>query len=272
MARTHLVESTLELVLPGPVAKPVSQLTVARRPLQGGLADRDRLLQSSCSIVQIAEPQRGRNMPGVESEGALEPGSCHFVLPEHESGDARSEGESGVARLHRSCLGKGSQGVTETVGLDRGRTGTRERARILATSISSYKRDEAQRGRRGEPSDRHYASSVQKEPRENCGKTSRVFDRHGILSLVASTKVCLAPVAATHHDVCNNVWMATNLDLDPALVDEAVAVGGRRTKKEAVTEALREYIARRRQRYITALFGKVTYEPTYNYKKQRRRR
>jgi Arc/MetJ family transcription regulator len=34
--------------------------------------------------------------------------------------------------------------------------------------------------------------------------------------------------------------MATNLDLDPALVDEAVAVGGRRTKKEAVTEALRE--------------------------------
>jgi Arc/MetJ family transcription regulator len=41
--------------------------------------------------------------------------------------------------------------------------------------------------------------------------------------------------------------MATNLDLDPALVDEAVAVGGRRTKKETVTEALREYIARRRQ-------------------------
>ena len=66
--------------------------------------------------------------------------------------------------------------------------------------------------------------------------------------------------------------MATNLDLDPALVDEAVAVGGRRTKKEAVTEALREYIARRRQRRITALFGQVTYEPTYNYKKQRRRR
>jgi hypothetical protein len=39
--------------------------------------------------------------------------------------------------------------------------------------------------------------------------------------------------------------MARNLDLDPARVDEAVAVGGRRTKKEAVTEALREYIARR---------------------------
>ena len=43
----------------------------------------------------------------------------------------------------------------------------------------------------------------------------------------------------TQHDVWYDVWvMATNLDLDPALIDEAVAVGGRRTKKEAVTEAL----------------------------------
>jgi Arc/MetJ family transcription regulator len=66
--------------------------------------------------------------------------------------------------------------------------------------------------------------------------------------------------------------MATNLDLDPALVDEAVAVGGRRTKKEAVTEALREYIARRRQAQITGLFGTVDYDAKYDYKKQRRRR
>lgn len=66
--------------------------------------------------------------------------------------------------------------------------------------------------------------------------------------------------------------MATNLDLDPELVDEAVAVGGRRTKKETVTEALREYIARRRQAQVTSLFGKVDYDSAYNYKKQRRRR
>ena len=66
--------------------------------------------------------------------------------------------------------------------------------------------------------------------------------------------------------------MATNLDLDPALIDEAVAVGGRRTKKEAVTEALREYIDRRRQKRITALFGAIDFDPKYNYKKQRRRR
>lgn len=66
--------------------------------------------------------------------------------------------------------------------------------------------------------------------------------------------------------------MATNLDLDPALVDEAVAIGGRRTKKEAVTEALKEYIARRRQAGITRLFGTIDYDAKYHYKAQRRRR
>jgi hypothetical protein len=66
--------------------------------------------------------------------------------------------------------------------------------------------------------------------------------------------------------------MATNLDLDPALVDEALAVGGRRTKKEAVTEALQEYISRRRQALVTRLFGSIDYDPRYDYKIQRRRR
>jgi len=66
--------------------------------------------------------------------------------------------------------------------------------------------------------------------------------------------------------------MATNLDLDPALVDEAVAAGGRRTKKETVTEALQEYIARRRQAQVTRLFGTVNYDPKHDYKKQRRRK
>ena len=66
--------------------------------------------------------------------------------------------------------------------------------------------------------------------------------------------------------------MATNLDLDPALLDEAVAVGGKHTKKDAVTEALREYIARRRQAHVTRLFGTLEYDRKYDYKKQRRRR
>jgi hypothetical protein len=66
--------------------------------------------------------------------------------------------------------------------------------------------------------------------------------------------------------------LATNLDLDPALVDEAVTLGGRRTKKEAVTEALREYIARRKQAQVSGLFGTITYDRGYDYKRQRRRR
>jgi len=66
--------------------------------------------------------------------------------------------------------------------------------------------------------------------------------------------------------------MATNLDLDPELVSQAVAVGGKKTKKEAVTEALEEYIARRSQRRITHLFGTIEYDPRYDYKAQRRRR
>ena len=66
--------------------------------------------------------------------------------------------------------------------------------------------------------------------------------------------------------------MATNLDLDPALVEQAVVVGGKKTKKDAVTEALKEYIARRRQRRVADLFGTVEYDPSYDYEKQRRRR
>jgi Arc/MetJ family transcription regulator len=65
--------------------------------------------------------------------------------------------------------------------------------------------------------------------------------------------------------------MATNLDIDPALVEEAVRVSGKATEQEAVTEALREYVARRRQAHVTRLFGTVEYRADYNYKRQRRR-
>ena len=66
--------------------------------------------------------------------------------------------------------------------------------------------------------------------------------------------------------------MATNLALDDRLLDEAVKIGGRRTKKETVTEALTKYIQRRKQAQVVGLFGTVGYDPAYNYKKQRRRR
>ena len=48
-------------------------------------------------------------------------------------------------------------------------------------------------------------------------------------------------------------------------------MGGHRTKKATVTEALEEYIRRRKQARVLKLFGKVEFDPTYDYKKQRRR-
>ena len=73
--------------------------------------------------------------------------------------------------------------------------------------------------------------------------------------------------------MCSNMCgVATNLALDDRLLDEAVRVGGKRTKKETVTEALMEYIQRRKQARIADLFGTVDYDPKYDYKRQRRRR
>jgi Arc/MetJ family transcription regulator len=66
--------------------------------------------------------------------------------------------------------------------------------------------------------------------------------------------------------------MATNLALDDRLLDEALKIGGRATKKDTVTEALEEYIARRKQARVADLFGTINYDRTYDYKKQRRRR
>jgi hypothetical protein len=66
--------------------------------------------------------------------------------------------------------------------------------------------------------------------------------------------------------------MATNLAIDDELIIEAQAIGGARTKKAAVTEALKEYIQRRKQIQIISLFGKVDYDPDYDYKNTRSRR
>lgn len=66
--------------------------------------------------------------------------------------------------------------------------------------------------------------------------------------------------------------MATNLDLDDGLIERARRLGGHRTKKAAVTEALQEYVQRRQQKEVCDLFGTVEYDPEYDYKAERRRR
>ena len=65
--------------------------------------------------------------------------------------------------------------------------------------------------------------------------------------------------------------MATNLALDDKLIEEAVRLGGHRTKRETVTEALQEYVQRRKQLRVLELFGKVEFDPKYDYKKARQR-
>ena len=64
--------------------------------------------------------------------------------------------------------------------------------------------------------------------------------------------------------------MPTNLALDPELLEEAHRIGGHRTKKATVTEALREYIMKRKQQKVLELFGLIEYEEEYDYKPQRR--
>lgn len=65
--------------------------------------------------------------------------------------------------------------------------------------------------------------------------------------------------------------MPTNLAIDDHLLEEAQKIGGHRTKKATVTEALEEYIQHRKQAKILELFGTVEFDRAYDYKKQRRR-
>ena len=63
--------------------------------------------------------------------------------------------------------------------------------------------------------------------------------------------------------------MATNLAVEDWLIEEAKLVGKHRTKKGAVTEALLEYIQRRKQSEILRIFYSIDYDQEYDYKKQR---
>jgi len=65
--------------------------------------------------------------------------------------------------------------------------------------------------------------------------------------------------------------MPTNLAINDELLEEALHLGGHRTKRATVDEALKEYIQRRKQLKILDLFGQIDYDPAYDYKEQRRR-
>lgn len=66
--------------------------------------------------------------------------------------------------------------------------------------------------------------------------------------------------------------MATNLSIDPDLIEEALRLSGEKTKKAAVTKALVEFVARRRQKDLLDLFGRLDWDPTFDYKSERSRK
>lgn len=65
--------------------------------------------------------------------------------------------------------------------------------------------------------------------------------------------------------------MATNLGIDPDLLEQALAVSGEKTKKATVNRALREFIARRSQERLLGLFGTLDWDDDYDYKRERAR-
>jgi len=66
--------------------------------------------------------------------------------------------------------------------------------------------------------------------------------------------------------------MATNLSIDPKLLERTLELSGERTKKAAVNKALQEFIARREQKHLIDLFGKLDWDSNYDYKGERSRR
>ena len=66
--------------------------------------------------------------------------------------------------------------------------------------------------------------------------------------------------------------MATNLALDPTLIERALKVSGEKTKKAAVTRALEEFVARRNQKRLVELMSKLEWDDSFDYKAERSRR
>jgi hypothetical protein len=66
--------------------------------------------------------------------------------------------------------------------------------------------------------------------------------------------------------------MATNLNIDEKLLEQALRLGGNKTKRATVNQALYEYVQRRRQKEIIQIFGHVDFDPNYDYKSLRKAR
>ncbi len=65
--------------------------------------------------------------------------------------------------------------------------------------------------------------------------------------------------------------MASNLNIDPGLLDRAFSIGGFKTKRQTVNQALKEFIARRKQRETLAFLGTVEFSDDFQAGPERRR-
>lgn len=72
--------------------------------------------------------------------------------------------------------------------------------------------------------------------------------------------------------MCNSIHMATNLALDDQLIEDARRAGSHKSKKEAVTAALEEYVRKRQQMRILEAFGTFPVDSDYDYKSERQRK
>ena len=96
--------------------------------------------------------------------------------------------------------------------------------------------------------------------------------KSGALLRRADDDICPYVGLVLHTRLCEHIHMATNLALDDRLIEEARRVGRHKTKREAVSAALAEYVRRRKQLRILDIFGTVDFDPKYDYKAERRRK
>jgi hypothetical protein len=64
----------------------------------------------------------------------------------------------------------------------------------------------------------------------------------------------------------------TTVSIDPDLLERALELSGERTKEAAVERALEEFIARRQQKRLLELMGKLEWDERFDYKAERSRR
>lgn len=66
--------------------------------------------------------------------------------------------------------------------------------------------------------------------------------------------------------------MATNLHIEPGLLEEAQRAGRHRTKRETVHAALQEYIRRQKRLKALKAFGNIAFRRGFDHKRGRRPR